>query len=120
MDERSVAMRSLPRTTGALLAATPLPRLQKVQSLLLDLAGLAGGGGSGGALAGWLQHATSQWPLAPSERDCIVATWPTAIVQAWSAWDSGARARAQACKRLKLLLRDFAERRSRELQYSSV
>jgi hypothetical protein len=125
----------LVQRAGGLLSSSPLARAQKVGAVLTDLACLAvaatqqqaqdaagkqqaeqGSQQAAAALLGeWLSFAAQhfQSSIGADEKASIVAAWPGALLEAASAEKLTGREQQVAGRRLKKLIREFAELHSR-------
>mmetsp|Transcript_7210 Transcript_7210/g.21931 ORF Transcript_7210/g.21931 Transcript_7210/m.21931 type:complete len:166 (+) Transcript_7210:791-1288(+) len=106
---------------GGLLSSFPLSRLHKSAVVLAHLAALAGtqhataGANAPAALlAGWLSEAACACQLAEAAQRPVTQLWPAAALEAADGLRAPAREQGLASRRLKKLLREFADTHARD------
>lgn len=103
-----------------------MSRVQRVGAVLVELAGLAVAASQqpqaapdmqqASAMIGeWLSNATQhfQASVGAEEKGSIVSTWPGALLEAVAAEKLSSREQQVASRRLKKMVREFAELHSR-------
>lgn len=114
---------------GGLLSSFPLSRLHKAATVLAQLGALCGtasgqraAAAAGQAttqlslLSGFLSAGTRASSLSVPEQQSIHTHWPAATLEAAEGLRAPAREQGLASRKLKRLLRDFADMHTRESQ----